>query len=135
MELVIDANILFAVLIKESITADLIIRNDLQLYAPKFILEELSKFQTEILNKTNRDLDSFHHYLAIIERKLNFIDYEDFEPFLIEAEKVSPDIKDSPYFAVAMLRNIGIWSNDKKICNQNRVKIYSTRDIVELLGL
>lgn len=58
MRLVLDANILFAALIKDSLTAELIIKDELQLYAPEFLLDEfailslISIFQTYFLKIT-----------------------------------------------------------------------------------
>lgn len=43
MKLVIDANILFAALFKDSLTAELILSDELQLIAPEFLLEEFAK--------------------------------------------------------------------------------------------
>jgi len=42
VRLVLDANILFAALIKDSLTAELIIKDELQLYAPEFLLDEFA---------------------------------------------------------------------------------------------
>ncbi len=53
LKLVIDANILFAALIKGGLTAELIISDELQLFAPEFLLEEFSKYQDIILEKTH----------------------------------------------------------------------------------
>ena len=54
MKLVVDANILFAALIKEGVTAELLISDKLQLFAPKYLFEEFSKYEQLILNKTHR---------------------------------------------------------------------------------
>lgn len=54
MDLVVDANILFAALVKESRTAELLFRDDFHLYAPDFILQEFSKYEQELLEKTAR---------------------------------------------------------------------------------
>lgn len=73
MDIVVDANILFAVLIKEGITAE------------------------------------------------------------IQAEEISPDKDDTLYIALAMKLKCPIWSNDKDLKKQSEVKIYSTKDIIEIL--
>ena len=54
MDLVVDANILFAALIKEDITSELIFKLRLHLFAPEFILEEFEKYKEELKNKTGR---------------------------------------------------------------------------------
>jgi predicted nucleic acid-binding protein len=40
MDLVVDANVLFSAAIKESSTAELILRDDLRLMAPEYLFEE-----------------------------------------------------------------------------------------------
>ncbi len=42
MKLVLDANILFVAFIKDTLTAELIINDKLQLYAPEFLLDEFA---------------------------------------------------------------------------------------------
>ncbi|MEK6928390.1 MAG: hypothetical protein AABW65_00335 [Nanoarchaeota archaeon] len=36
-------------------------------------------------------------------------------------------------FALALKLDCAIWSNDKKLNEQDKVKIYSTEDLIELL--
>jgi predicted nucleic acid-binding protein len=54
MKLVVDANILFAALIKEGSTAELLISDKLQLFAPEFLFTEFAKYEEFILKKTHR---------------------------------------------------------------------------------
>ena len=48
MRLIIDANILFSALIKDSSTAKLLIDDKLKLYAPEFLFEEFAKYLKQI---------------------------------------------------------------------------------------
>lgn len=59
---------------------------------------------------------------------------EEIMPFIGEAKNISPDAKDAPYFALAMRLKCPIWSNDKDLKKQNSVEIYSTDDLVRMLG-
>jgi len=54
MKLVIDANILFAALIKKGLTFKLIINPRIELFAPSFLKDEFNKYEKLILNKTNK---------------------------------------------------------------------------------
>ena len=54
-----------------------------------------------------------------------------FFDFIDGAERISPDPKDTSYFALALKLNCPIWSNDKKLKEQNKIKIYSTEEIVK----
>ena len=49
MKLVVDANVLFAALIKKSSTAELLISDKLQFFAPEFLFAEFSKYEELIL--------------------------------------------------------------------------------------
>ena len=51
MDLIVDANVLFAALIKEGLTSDLLFVDDFHLYAPEFLLVEFTKYKEEILRK------------------------------------------------------------------------------------
>ncbi len=50
MEVVIDANILFSCLIKDSVTAKLMCKENIKLYAPSFLIEEFIKYDQSLLN-------------------------------------------------------------------------------------
>ena len=133
MELVVDANILFAALIKVSATSDLIVDNSLHLVSVEFILEEFEKYKDLIKAKTERTEEEFERFMEIIQKRIKFIPYEEFKSFVTEAEKISPDPKDTEYLALALKLNCVFWSNDKKLKTQNKVKVYSTEDLMNEL--
>ncbi len=134
MDLVVDANILFASLIKSSITSDILFEDNLHLYTPEFILEEFEKYKEFIKNKTERTGDEFDTFFSLLQRRITIVPSEEIEPFLEKAGKISPDVKDISYVALALKMNISIWSNDKKLKEkQDLVKVYSTEDLVEIL--
>ncbi len=130
MDLVVDANILFAALIKAGITAELICRNDFHLYAPEFLLEEFEKYKEELLGKTERIESEFTMLLNFIQRRITFVPREEIEPLLEKALMISPDIKDITYVALALKLNVAIWSNDKNLKEkQNVVQVYHTHEL------
>ncbi len=133
MNLVVDANVLFAALVKQSKTTELLFRDELHLYAPDFLFEEYSKYKGELLKKTGRSPRNFEQLLEVLQRRITIIPLEEFFPFMKEAKIVSPDAKDAAYFAVAFKLGASIWSNDKKLKEQNRVKIFTTNDLINKL--
>ncbi len=136
MKLVIDANILFAALIKGSLTADLIISDELQLYAPEFLLEEFSKYQNRIIEKTHRSKENFETFLQVLKEYIAFIPQKNITPFLEKANVFSPDPKDSVYLALALVLKSAVWSNDKKLKEeQNHVKVLSTEDLIKITSI
>jgi len=132
MILVIDANILFSALIKNSLTAELIFEEDLLLYTPEFIVEEFLKYEDLILKKTSRTKEEFIGIMHILREIITVIPKEEYSEFMKEAEIISPDEKDVMYFALTLKLKCGIWSNDKKLKEQDKIKIYSTKEILGL---
>ena len=134
MDLVIDANILFAALIRDGVTSDLMIHDDIHLYAPGLILKEFEEYRELIMKKTNRSDEEFNMALNIFQRRIKLVSQEQIKSFVEKAESISPDIKDVPYVALALKLNIAIWSNDKALKDkQKRVTVYSTEDLITLL--
>ena len=136
MRLVIDANIIFAALIKKGLTSELLTSNELQLFAPEFLLEEIKKYQNLIIEKMHRSPDDFEHYLRILSEYIIIIPKEEIMPFMESAEKISPDPKDSTYFALALAISSGIWSNDKKLkMDQDKINVFSTSDLLKKMKI
>jgi predicted nucleic acid-binding protein len=57
----------------------------------------------------------------------------EFDDLMKEATEHSPDEDDAPYFALALKLNSPIWTNDNALKNQDRVKILSNTDMIEVL--
>lgn len=136
MKLVVDANILFAALIKEGSTAELLISDKLQLFAPEFLFEEFSKYKDLILKKTHRSNKEFNQFLDILKEQITIVPKKEITPFIDKAEKISPDPKDSIYLALALALNSNVWSNDKKLKEgQKKVTILSTEELIKKTNL
>ena len=130
MDLVIDANILFAALVKQSFTADLLFKSNLRLYAPEFIFVEFEKYKNVLKNKTEMSDKGFDKFLAILKRRITTVPKVHILPFIPEAKLICPDGKDVPYFALAIKLNASLWSNDKALKEkQDVIKVYSTKDV------
>ena len=129
MELVIDANILFAALLKEGKTSEMLFKHTI--YAPEFIFEEFKKYKDELQAKTKRD--DFNELLELFERNVILVPKEEIEPLLKTANEISPDEKDIPYFALALKQKCSIWSNDKRLKDeQQQIKVYTTDNLATL---
>ena len=66
MDLVVDANILFAALIKENITSELLLKREFHLFAPEFIFDEFKKYRDYLKNKSERTDEDFDHLLLFL---------------------------------------------------------------------
>jgi predicted nucleic acid-binding protein len=132
MKLIVDANILFAALIKEGLTAELMISDKIQLFAPEFLLNEFSKYEDIILKKTNRSKKDFYQFLEILKEQITIISRSEISPYMSKAKDISPDPKDTLYIALALAIKSNIWSNDKKLkLEQKLITVYTTEELIK----
>jgi len=89
------------------------------------------KHKDLILGKTSRTNEEFIQIMHALKDVIAIIPKEEYSKFMKEAEKITPDEKDVLYFALALKLRCGIWSNDKKLKTQNKIKIYSTEDLLK----
>ncbi|MEK6957624.1 MAG: PIN domain-containing protein [archaeon] len=134
MKLVVDANVLFAAFIKDSTTRKMILEKQIELFTPYFVLEEIEKYAPYLFMKSGADPRQFKHIKDLLFQKIKVIPKHEVEPFIGEGKRISPDINDKHYFALAIKLGIPIWSNDKKLKKQEQVGVYNTREILGLLG-
>ncbi len=131
MDITIDANILFACLIKDSDTRKLFFSPKFELYAPAFMLTELQKY-FQLIKKKSRlsDLD-FSNLVARILVQVTIVNDTELAPFVVAASSLTSDKKDWLYLACALYKNTVIWSNDKEFKKQKRVKIFTTGEMLK----
>lgn len=132
MKLVIDANILFAALIKNAETREVLLSGKHELYSPDFLQYEIQKYVGVLVQKTGLSEEEVRSLIdeIITAANITFITFEAAAACYDSATKISPDKEDIPYFALALLLKCDIWSNDKKLKEQDVVNIYATHDIL-----
>ncbi|HLD12342.1 MAG TPA: PIN domain-containing protein [Candidatus Nanoarchaeia archaeon] len=133
MQLVIDANILFAALIKEGINTTIIGTPNIQFLAPAYLYQELEKHKEFILEKTTRTPEEFSQLLTHLKENITTLTDEELEPYGKTATTISPDPGDIAYFATALHSNCPIWSNDKRLKQQKLIPIITTQELITLL--
>ena len=132
MKLIVDANVLFSALIKDGLTAELLISDKLQLFAPEFLFTEFAKYEDLILRKTHRNEEEFNNFLGILKEQIFIVPKKEIIPFMDEADKNSPDPKDKLYLALAIALKSSIWSNDKKLKQgQDKITVFSTEELLK----
>ena len=137
MLLIVDANVVFSVLIKGGKTLDIFILNRAKkrfdFAAPEFLMVEVEKHIGEIIKKTGLSTEEIGKVLDFLEKEIEFVSFEEFEEFFKEAEQISPDPNDVQYFALALKLNGAIWSNDKALKKQSVVEVLYTGEIIKLM--
>ena len=138
MKIIIDSNVLFSALIKDSITRKIILDYDSLFLFPSYIFEEMEKHKKELFLKSGMDEDEFYTLLELILKKVLVIPNEMFVPYRKEALSIVKDIDpdDVIFVACALAYSSSIiWSDDKRLKNQNKVNVLSTKEIKKLLKL
>mgnify|MGYP006296071523 FL=1 len=137
MKLIVDANILVSGLLKDGITRELLLHNDLELFTPEFIYIEFFNHILELAKKAKMDTKLFKEYadFLIAESNIKIMTKKEVIPFINKAENISPDPDDVQYIAAALTMQCAVWSNDKALKRQNDVKILSTTDLIQIMKI
>ncbi len=137
MLLVIDSNVLLAAIIKSAVTRDLMLDSRLSLVSPEHLLSETLKHikeDNEIILKLSRlseaEIDELFSYLT---QRITIKPEESYDSFIEEAIKIVPHDKDAPFMALALSLNCPLWSNDKRLSKQPKVKVFSTEELIKFL--
>ena len=135
MQIVIDANIIMAMLIKPGKPIDVLFLEELEIFAPELLFEELENNKAEILRKSSLSAEEIDTLFSILKGKITIVPNEDFVNHREFAEKICPDPKDITYFALAIHLQCPVWTNEKKLQKQAIVKVYTTHELIRLFGL
>ena len=76
MQIIIDSNILFSALIKDSLTRKIILTYEGSFLFPSFIFEEMEGHKQELLDKSGMNRGEFDKLLGIILKKVAIIPCE-----------------------------------------------------------
>tara|TARA_Y100000034_G_C6811507_1_gene364714 strand:+ start:404 stop:829 length:426 start_codon:yes stop_codon:yes gene_type:complete len=135
-KLIPDANILFSFFKIDSTRRHVfreLLKHDLKFLAPKLLIEEILSEKDKIIKFAHIGEKEFSQLFTLLYKQIEKLDNEEFSSFLAEAAKLSPHDKDAPYFALALSHDLSIWSDEKAFKKQDKVKIFSTKDLLSLL--
>ncbi len=137
MRLVLDTNIIVSALIKESVTREILVHDEIECLIPEFALQELEKHKEHILKKAGLSPEDFRLLLEELESRLTVIPESEIS-HREEAKRIMDKIdpEDTAFIALALsTRNDGIWSQDKHFEKQTVVKVWKTNDLINYLGI
>lgn len=134
MQVIIDTNVIMAMLIKPGKPIDLFFDTRLTIYAPHLLLEELENHKEENIKKSRLTEEEFTWLFAILKHNITFIPEQDFLEHREKADEICPDPKDIVYFALALYLKCPVWSNEKKLKEQDHVTLFATHELIQLFG-
>ncbi len=135
MKVTVDANILFSALLKKSLTRRIWFVPEIQLFAPRFLLKEFQKYAPYLKKKYQGNQREFRLLYEKLLEQVVFAKDEELKPYLPAAASLSTDPKDWLYLACALKEDTIIWSDDKEFKKQTRVKIKTTQEMKEEVGM
>ena len=136
MKLIVDTNIIFKALIKNSKVRAILLSPNHQLYLPEYAVEEVEKHMALLMKKTGLSEEEIRLALSILLTNMQVVPSESILAKWNEAEEIMKpiDTGDTPFIAASLsITCDGIWSDDKDLKRQRRVKVWSTREVIHLI--
>jgi predicted nucleic acid-binding protein len=136
MKLVIDTNRLAAALIKSSLTRKIILSDKFDLYSPDYILIEIEKNRNFLSKKAKISVREFEEILLALLNHIQLIPFNKFKNNYLKAFKIMSDVdpNDTAFLALGLSMDVdGIWTEDKHFHYQKILKVYSTKDLLEMI--
>jgi predicted nucleic acid-binding protein len=121
MILVADTNIIFSILLKnDSKEWEIMLRDDIEIFIPNFLVIELFKHKEKIVRLSGFEENEILEIFYLVLKYCVFFDEEDITDDIKEqaftlVEDIDP--KDAVFVASAMALNAKLWSGDKKLIN------------------
>ena len=131
MRLAVDANILFALSKPSSVANEILSKYRIALLTPDFALVELYKYKEDLVR--NSGINNFDKIIEFLKTKVVFVVAEEYKDLINKAILLLPDPKDAAYLALALKFDVPIWSNDPHLKQQNKIEVFTTEDLFNLL--
>lgn len=137
MRLVVDVNVVFSALVNKGESSKVFETNkrlrQWQFIAPDFLLFELNQISDKLQSVTRLTKEELSFAFLFITEQIEFIPFSTFLDRLVEAMQLN--MNDSPYLALALACNCPIFSGDKGLKKQTKVKVFSPRDLLDTLRI
>lgn len=136
MIIVVDSNVLFSALVKDSLTRKLIYELNVDLIFPEIVFEELRKYKEELVRKSKLSEEEFDKTFRLILKYIRIIPTEQIKHCRDEAwELIKNHSPEDVMFLACVLAFEGsiLWSDDKKLKRQSRVGVFNTAEIMDIV--
>ena len=117
--IVIDTNLIFSALIPQSSKIrDIILSEEIKLYAPNYLISEIYKHKEKLIKYSKLDQSEFDFLFNGIIERINFVPNE---LIAIDSRQMAYkyckniDKNDIPFVALSIDLNVALWTGDKKL--------------------
>jgi predicted nucleic acid-binding protein len=110
--------------------------SNIEFISPEYTFAEILKHTDLIKNKAKLAPNDLQYVMDMLFTRITIYSKEEYADCYIQATDIMKDIDpdDAPFLALAMKTKVdGIWTEDKGFQRQNHVKIYSTKELLEII--
>lgn len=138
--LVVDVNVVISALMHKGDSLEVFLQNlnkeKFNLFAPYFLLIELSKYTEKIMKKTKLLQDEVLELASFITNQIVLVSENEFGDRIADAQEMLKDhYKDAPYLALALAYNCDLFSGDKVLKNLCPIIIKNPKEILQELNI
>ena len=107
MRLVVDTNIIFSALIKNSTTRGILLSTKFDFFTPEYVFIEIQNHSIEVMKKSKYCLEEFETMVDTLFSNIMVVPSEDFKDFIPRAYQIMSDIDedDTSFLALAFMIN------------------------------
>jgi len=135
LKLVLDTNVLLKALIKDSVVRGIVVGPKHEFLIPEYAIEETRKHVRLIEKKSGLSALQIDSVLETLLTNVRTVPARDILSTWKEAEEIMAPIdrNDTAFLAAAMsVPCDGIWSDDRHLKRQKKVKVWGTKEVLEL---
>ena len=116
MEIVLDSNVLFRMLISRGDILDLVFNTNLKMYAPQRLWKELINNKKEILSRSNLSKRDFQVLSSLLLNKLILVKLEEYKDYIPKARQLLKEHeKDEEFIALCLMKNCKLWTYESRL--------------------
>jgi predicted nucleic acid-binding protein len=116
LDIVLDSNVLFRILISGGDIISLFFDNKLKIYAPLRLKEEFLRHKKEIVAKSGFTSKEFEVLSESLFNRIILVPLKEYAPFLIKAKiMLAEHEKDEDFVALCLYKGIMIWTYEDRI--------------------
>lgn len=133
----LDTNVILKALIRDSVVRGILLGSSHEFFIPEYAIEETRKHLDVVAKKSGLSESEIDSVIDTLLTNIKVIPADQVRSKWKEAEEAigRVDSDDVPFVAASMSVSCdGIWSDDKHLKLQNKVKVWTTRDVTGLSG-
>jgi predicted nucleic acid-binding protein len=135
LKLVLDTNVILKALIRDSVVRGILLRSSHEFLIPEYAIDETRKHLGMVAEKSGLSESEINSVIDALLVSIKVVPAEKVVSKWKEAGDLMAgiDAGDAPFVAAAMSASCdGIWSDDKHLRRQDKVRVWTTKEIVGL---